>query len=192
MRKAGAVFLAVFVFSWTFGIAAASTNVLLYFNHKSWTGYIQDSNYVVNTNLYATAGSKYAGPVYVSIPWDRLDLASVGIIAHGDQYPLYDTDGSRFFRVVAIGATDYNKGTYYIINQPGVSGYENYTVSFNDSSAFDASQPGFHPAHHAIFIKALDETTTRTFKVVATNVTEAKKEVEKTLGGTCRWCFRHT
>ena len=147
----------------------------IYFNNESWSGH---NTYVINKDLSPLVGSEYIGPVQIPLHWDKLDVVSVGIMVHGDLYPLKEKSGEYFLRVTDVGVTDYNRGTYYRINLPGVSGYDEYGVTFNVSNA----NSNFVP-HHVYRAQAADTVSaTKVFIVQAASSQEAIKKVEQGLG----------
>ena len=150
--------------------AVSTIDAMAYFNHKSWSGV---DNYAIYKSLRPLVGSKTIGPLYTRIPWDRLDVASVGIMIPGDSYPLKENTGKYFVRVTDIGATDYNRGAYIIIDGPwGTSGYEKYGISFSQVS------PYFIPKRIAHIQKADTIGIKKIFIVQASDKEEAKQKVE--------------
>ncbi len=150
--------------------AVSTIDAMAYFDHKSWSGV---DNYAIYKSLRPLVGSKTIGPLYTRIPWDRLDVASVGIMIHGDLYPLKENTSKYFVRVTDIGATDYNRGAYITIDGPwGTSGYEKYGISFSQIS------PYFIPKRVGRIQKADTRGIKKVFIVQASSKEEAKQKVE--------------
>ncbi len=136
----------------------------VYFNHKSWSGV---DNYAVYKYLKPLAGSEAVGSIYKRIPWDRLDVASVGIMVHGDLYPLKLDTGEYFLVVTDFAGTDYNRGAHIEINEPGTSGFEEYGASFTK--------------HIYRAMLADTQEVEITFIVQASSAEAAREKVEETL-----------
>ncbi|MDV3103273.1 hypothetical protein [Thermococcus waiotapuensis] len=121
---------------------------------------------VVPKNMDTIAGG-YVQDVRIYLPWDDHVVASDEILTH--DLVFHTDDGKDLFYVTAIGATDYNRGTYTQINLIA-TGWERYSVFFPED--------GY--SKHNVYAGPTGGTSTSTIRVTvsATDEASAKAEAE--------------
>ncbi|EEB73919.2 Hypothetical protein TAM4_207 [Thermococcus sp. AM4] len=118
------VVAAVFPSTFVAGMSTAASDRNEYTGHATW---YSASNTI--TRYEDTIRGGYVQDVKVSIPWDGHVAASVSILAHHLYF--IDDDGKIYDFPIAVGATDYNRGTQSTISYPGgTTTKEKYSVSF--------------------------------------------------------------
>ncbi|WP_456366339.1 hypothetical protein [Thermococcus sp.] len=108
----------------------------------------------------------YLQDVRVYLPWDDHVVASDEILTHNLVFHL--DNGEDLSYVGAVGATDYNRGTYTQISMPTVQGWERYSVSFPED--------GY--SKRVVYAGPMDGTLTSTIRVTVSATDEASAKVK--------------
>jgi len=111
----------------------------------------------------------YVQDVHVNLPWDGHVVASDEILSHNLVF--HTDDGKDLFYVSAVGATDYNRGTYTQIDLPTVQGWERYSISFPENGH----------SKHVVYAGPTGGTSTSTIRVTVSATDEASAKVKAEL-----------